>query len=307
MKKGKKQKLKHLAKVVKLNNQFRDHKILVAILLTSLIFSVFSGEIIAESVVEHNKNIAQIEKTQIFSAEITAEVSVTEVAKETATAKATATETSDDGTVTMTAESKAKVTVSAKATVTCKATAKTTAKTFKEAKSKAKIQAEKKAEAKAKSQAKIKAKSKAKIKAKEKAKSKAKDEAESKAKALAEEKAEEATEETTEEYAGWDGPVLNESNGRIQGPSGEETYYNMDMTGVISIMESMGYNYEYSIREDGVKLYGGYVMCAANLDLRPRGSFVQTSLGMGIVCDTGSFAEENPTQLDIAVNWGELE
>ena len=276
-----------------------------------MIFSVFSFFLIAESVVEHNKNIAQIEKTQIFSAEITAEVSVTEVAKETATAKATATETSDDGTVTMTAESKAKVTVSAKATVTCKATAKATAKTFKEAKSKAKIQAEKKAEAKAKSQAKIKAKSKAKIKAKEKAKSKAKDKAKSKAKDQAEEKAEEiaeeATEETTEEYAGWDGPVLNESNGRIQGPSGEETYYNMDMTGVISIMESMGYNYEYSIREDGVKLYGGYVMCAANLDLRPRGSFVQTSLGMGIVCDTGSFAEENPTQLDIAVKWGELE
>ena len=96
---------------------------------------------------------------------------------------------------------------------------------------------------------------------------------------------------------------MTPSAGRIQGPSGEETYYNLPMDGVISIMRSCGYDYEYSVREDGVKLYGGYVMCAANLDLRPRGSLIQTSLGMGIVCDTGGFAYSNPTQLDIAVTW----
>lgn len=107
------------------------------------------------------------------------------------------------------------------------------------------------------------------------------------------------------EVPDWDGAVLTPSAGRIQGPSGEETYYNLPMDGVISIMRSCGYDYEYSVREDGVKLYGGYVMCAANLDLRPRGSLIQTSLGVGIVCDTGGFAYGNPTQLDIAVNWGE--
>lgn len=105
------------------------------------------------------------------------------------------------------------------------------------------------------------------------------------------------------EVPDWDGAVLTASAGRIQGPSGEETYYNLPMDGVISIMKSCGYDYEYSIREDGVKTYGGYVMCAANLDLRPRGSLIQTTLGMGIVCDTGGFAYGNPTQLDIAVTW----
>ena len=101
----------------------------------------------------------------------------------------------------------------------------------------------------------------------------------------------------------WNGAVLTASAGRIQGPSGEETYYNLPMDGVISIMRSCGYDYEYWVRDDGVKMYGDYVMCAANLDLRPRGSLIQTSLGMGIVCDTGGFAYSNPTQLDIAVTW----
>ena len=45
-------------------------------------------------------------------------------------------------------------------------------------------------------------------------------------------------------------------------------------------------------------------MVAANLGVHPRGSLVETSLGTGIVVDTGGFAEGNPTQLDIAVDWG---
>lgn len=109
--------------------------------------------------------------------------------------------------------------------------------------------------------------------------------------------------EETTEVLEWQGTVLNPSNGTVEGPSGKETYYNLDMSGVISIMKSNGYDYEYSIREDGVKMYGSYVMCAANLDLRPRGTIIETSLGRGIVCDTGSFAVVDPTRLDIAVNW----
>lgn len=101
----------------------------------------------------------------------------------------------------------------------------------------------------------------------------------------------------------WDGTKLNKRNGTIQGPSGKETYYNLKMDGVIRIMRRMGNNDEYWIREDGVKMLGDYVMIAANLDLRPRGSLVETSLGLGIVCDTGGFAKNNPTQIDIAVAW----
>ena len=96
---------------------------------------------------------------------------------------------------------------------------------------------------------------------------------------------------------------LTPSKGVHYGVSGKETYYNLDMSGVISIMRSMGNNDPYWIREDGVKMLGNYVMIAANFNIRPRGSLVETSLGTGIVCDTGGFAEKDPTQIDIAVNW----
>lgn len=101
----------------------------------------------------------------------------------------------------------------------------------------------------------------------------------------------------------WNGTKLARGIGVVQGPSGKETYYNMNMSGVVSIMQRAGYNYNYWIREDGVKMYGEYVMVAADLSIRPRGSLIPTSLGMGIVCDTGTFIYSNPTQLDVAVAW----
>ena len=101
----------------------------------------------------------------------------------------------------------------------------------------------------------------------------------------------------------WDGPVLNKQNGRIQGPSGEETWYNDDMTFLIARLRRYGYDYEYWIREDGVKMYGQYVLVAANFDIRPIGTILETSLGTGIVCDTGGFVRTRPYGLDIAVTW----
>jgi hypothetical protein len=50
-------------------------------------------------------------------------------------------------------------------------------------------------------------------------------------------------------------------------------------------------------------MLGDYIMCAANLDVFPRGTLVESSLGTCIVCDTGGFAAKNPYQLDIAVAW----
>lgn len=111
------------------------------------------------------------------------------------------------------------------------------------------------------------------------------------------------TPQTTIGNPNWDGSPLTPSRGAIMGPSGKETYYNLDMSGVVSIMRGMGNNDPYWVREDGVKMLGNYVMVAANLSIRPRGSLVETSLGTGIVCDTGGFASGNPTQLDIAVSW----
>ncbi|WP_317301191.1 hypothetical protein [Allobaculum stercoricanis] len=101
----------------------------------------------------------------------------------------------------------------------------------------------------------------------------------------------------------YDGSVLNRVNGVNYGPSGKETYYNLPMGGVVKIMRSMGNKDPYWVREDGVKMLGDYVMVAAHLPTRPRGSLIMTSLGMGIVCDTGTFALSNHQQLDIAVAW----
>lgn len=101
----------------------------------------------------------------------------------------------------------------------------------------------------------------------------------------------------------WQGETLNRVNGLVEGPNGKETYYNLPMEGVIEIMNSLGFNYEYWVREDGVKMFGEYVMCAANLEIRPRGTILQTTLGAAIVCDTGTFAAKEPLQIDIAVDW----
>lgn len=96
---------------------------------------------------------------------------------------------------------------------------------------------------------------------------------------------------------------LTASKGVNYGPSGKETYYNLNMNGVVNIMQSMGYNEQYWVREDGVKMYGDYVMVAADLNTHPRGSIVESSLGTAIVVDTGGFASSNPDQLDIATAW----
>lgn len=115
--------------------------------------------------------------------------------------------------------------------------------------------------------------------------------------------------ENSEEYKAiqgafeYDGPVLSRSRGAVSGPSGKETYYNLNMSGCISIMNSRGFNEPYWVRSDGVKMYGYYVMCAAGLSIRPKGSIVESSNGLAIVVDTGGFASRNPRQLDIAVTW----
>lgn len=104
----------------------------------------------------------------------------------------------------------------------------------------------------------------------------------------------------------YSGSKLTKSKGTIQGPSGKETYYNLNMSGVVSIMRRKGFSeaeYPYNVRADGVKCLGPYVMVAAHLGNRPRGSKIQTSLGTGIVCDTGGFASSNPNQIDIATSW----
>lgn len=101
-------------------------------------------------------------------------------------------------------------------------------------------------------------------------------------------------------------PHLTKSNGVFYGVSGKETYYNLNMSKVVAEMRRLGYDeatYPYYIREDGAKCLGDYVICAANYNIRPKGTILETSLGYAIVCDTGTFASHNSTQIDLATDW----
>lgn len=95
---------------------------------------------------------------------------------------------------------------------------------------------------------------------------------------------------------------LTASAGVFQGPSGKETWYDLEMSGVVDIMRHRGFDeatYPYWVREDGVKMLGDYVMVAANTNDLPKGSIVETSLGIGLIvdhCPAGNF--------DIATSWG---
>lgn len=107
-----------------------------------------------------------------------------------------------------------------------------------------------------------------------------------------------------EEQYEWNGPVLNSYDGTVIGPHGKETYYNLNMSKVVSYMADLGYNDNYWVRSDGAKMLGDYVMIAANLNVYPKGTIIETSLGKGIVCDTGDFTTmNNGVVFDIAVDW----
>ncbi len=96
---------------------------------------------------------------------------------------------------------------------------------------------------------------------------------------------------------------LTKQLGTVTGPTNKETYYNLPMRRVVKTMRDRGYSedlFPYWIREDGAKMLGNYIMVAADLKKHPRGSLVFTSLGIGIVCDTGDFTED---LYDLAVDW----
>lgn len=99
------------------------------------------------------------------------------------------------------------------------------------------------------------------------------------------------------------GGHLTPSNGVYYFGNQRETYYNLDMTWVVSYARYNGIGGEYWIRSDGCKMLGDYIILACNRDVHPYGSIVLTSLGYGISLDTGGFAYDYPYGVDIAVNW----
>ena len=99
---------------------------------------------------------------------------------------------------------------------------------------------------------------------------------------------------------------ITKERGGYMGPSGRETYYNLYMGNCVNYMRELGYdeiNYPYWVRDDGAKMLGNYVMCAANWKTRPRGTIIPTSLGDAIVVDTGEFVSDYPNGVDLAVDW----
>jgi 3D (Asp-Asp-Asp) domain-containing protein len=83
----------------------------------------------------------------------------------------------------------------------------------------------------------------------------------------------------------------------------KETYYNLRMDRVVKNAKDKGHSGEYWVRADGVKMFGTWVIIASDYETYPYGSIVETSLGHGIVLDTGEFAKSNKQQIDIAVSW----
>lgn len=99
---------------------------------------------------------------------------------------------------------------------------------------------------------------------------------------------------------------ITAERGGYMGPSGRETYYNLRMDNCINFMRELGYDeeeYPYWIRDDGAKMLGLYVMCAANWKIRPKGTIIPTSLGDAIVVDTGEFVADFPYGVDLATDW----
>jgi membrane-associated HD superfamily phosphohydrolase len=119
--------------------------------------------------------------------------------------------------------------------------------------------------------------------------------------AKAEKKQRQATYIPTTYYASTDG--LTARGGVNYYGEQKETYYNLNMSRVVDNAKNAGVEGEYWVREDGVKMMGDKVIVAANQDAHPYGSIVETSMGTGIVLDTGGFANGNPTQVDIATDW----
>jgi hypothetical protein len=99
------------------------------------------------------------------------------------------------------------------------------------------------------------------------------------------------------------GETIDPVCGVFQGPWLKETYYNLDMSYCIKIMQvHFGIDKSYWVRSDGVKMYGEYIMVAADTNVYPKGSIVETSLGRGMVVDHCEAAEWCP-EFDIAVTW----
>ena len=98
--------------------------------------------------------------------------------------------------------------------------------------------------------------------------------------------------------------ILTASLGRINYNGHCETWYDLDMTNVIERTDKeLGMTGLYSVRSDGVKCYGQFVIVAADPRIHRRYTLVETSLGTGVVLDVHT--ADDPELIDIATDWKE--
>ncbi len=98
--------------------------------------------------------------------------------------------------------------------------------------------------------------------------------------------------------------ILTARAGKITYNGHTESWYDLPMQKVIERSDAAtGLSDMYWIREeDGVKMYGPWVIVAAHPSVT-RYSFVETSLGTGIVLDRHTVPDVN--LYDIATDWKE--
>lgn len=94
--------------------------------------------------------------------------------------------------------------------------------------------------------------------------------------------------------------ILTAALGRITYGNHTESWYDLPMNRVVTNAQEAGIPCEYWVRDDGVKMFGEWVIVASHPSV-PRYSLVETSLGTGIILDRHSV--DNVNLYDIATVW----
>lgn len=94
--------------------------------------------------------------------------------------------------------------------------------------------------------------------------------------------------------------ILTARAGRITFNGHTETWYDKPMNRVIGRVQMIGIPADYWIRDDGVKMFGPWVIVAAHQS-KIRYTRLQTSLGEGIILDYHTM--DDPELYDIATDW----
>lgn len=101
-------------------------------------------------------------------------------------------------------------------------------------------------------------------------------------------------------------PYSESNTGTYYNAEGIRESYYYYQPHMVNYMRDLGYSendYPYWVRDDGVQMFGEYVVVAADPSIYWYGDLIPTSLGMGMVCDLGGVSEEWYEYVDIGTTW----